>query len=345
MFVVFDLESTGLSATSNDIIEFAYIMFDSNNMFVKSETLYFYYDGMSWSEEAYQVHRIPLDFLKQFKDQFKENCIKMYSILNRANVCGHNALRFDCPFVKTWLMRQGIKGLEFGVIQDTMTAFKPITHKSQIKLSKLLGVMGISDEEIRALMPIWFNGAEATRAHEASYDVVGTALLALRGIERNLIAFEPLVKLNTEISQDDVNSIYAAGTAITLGANDYIVCISNTSEELRWSAVMHNDNGTFKEVSTSSGVTDLVNTAVTQKKLLPVIFKVTTEQDVFEGDSDSVVYRLTCNGATSYELTLISPVLTISNDKFYISNIVSGSFTDEYVESFVKRVKDTMEGT
>lgn len=47
MFVVFDIETTGLSTTSCDIVQFAYIMFDSNNMFVKAENLYYYYEGMS----------------------------------------------------------------------------------------------------------------------------------------------------------------------------------------------------------------------------------------------------------------------------------------------------------
>ena len=76
MFVVFDLETTGLSSMQNDIIQFSYIMFDSNNMFVRADNLYFYYEGMSWSQEVADIsHGISLDFLKTQADKFKENVI------------------------------------------------------------------------------------------------------------------------------------------------------------------------------------------------------------------------------------------------------------------------------
>ena len=78
MFVVFDLETTGLSSMQNDIIQFSYIMFDSNNMFVRADNLYFYYEGMSWNQEVADIsHGISLGFLKTQADKFKENVIQM----------------------------------------------------------------------------------------------------------------------------------------------------------------------------------------------------------------------------------------------------------------------------
>ena len=204
MFVVFDIETTGFSEITCDVIQFAYIMFDENMNFVKSEQLYFYYEGMSWSEEAYRVHQIPLEFLKTHKDKFKENLIKMYSVLRNANVIGHNAHHFDCPFCKVWLMRQGIRNLEYRVIQDTMVAFRPLTKKPRIKLTKLAEFVGITPEYVEMMMASWFPTSTARQAHDAAYDVTLTAILTLYGISKKLITFEPLVKLSQDdpISQD-----------------------------------------------------------------------------------------------------------------------------------------------
>lgn len=204
MFVVFDIETTGFSEITCDVVQFAYIMFDNNNNFVKSEQLYFYYEGMSWSDEAYKVHGISLDFLKTHKDKFKENLIKMYSVLNRANVVGHNAAHFDCPFCKTWLMRQGIRNLEYCVIQDTMLAFRPLTKRPRIKLTKLIDFIDVRPEHIEMMMNVWFPQAETKAAHNAAYDVTATAMLVLRGIDKRLISFEPLVKLSTGVVNEDL---------------------------------------------------------------------------------------------------------------------------------------------
>lgn len=189
MFVVFDIETTGLIGSTCDIIEFSYILFDSNNTFVRSEQLYYYYPGMSWNEDAYKVHRIELEELKKHKDSFKENIIKMYSVLNRANVAGHNVKQFDCPFVKQWLTRMGLSNLEFGIVVDTMVAYKPIYKRPRIKLTKLAELMSFSPDTVKTMAGFWFPDANASRPHEASYDVAMTAMLVLKGINEGWISF------------------------------------------------------------------------------------------------------------------------------------------------------------
>lgn len=190
MYVVIDFETTGFDPSTCDIIEFAYAAFEDDGLFVKAERLYFYYKGMSWSEEAFGVHQIPLSFLEKHEDKFKENLIKMYSILNNNTVVGFNCKAFDCPFAVTWLRRQGIYGLCYHRIKDVMLSYKPVTKRARIKLTRLLDMVGITDAAISSFTEKWFGGDEnGLRSHEASYDVTATALLTFMGVNKKLMTF------------------------------------------------------------------------------------------------------------------------------------------------------------
>lgn len=191
MFVVFDLETTGFSSIRDDVVQFAYIVYDERNFPIRAESLYYYYEGMSWSEEAYNVHHLSQEFLKTHADKFEENLIKMYATLMLANVCGHNAKGFDCPFAVNWLSRMGLPGLQFRCIQDTMTAFKPVTHRPKISLIKLAGLLNVTDETVNYWVDRVFGDKMGTQAHNAAFDTMRTALITLLGLHKNYISFNP----------------------------------------------------------------------------------------------------------------------------------------------------------
>lgn len=190
MFTVFDLETTGFSGASDDVVQFSYLRFDDKNMVYDAGCLYFYYEGMSWSEDAENVHHISQEFLKQYEDDFDKNCIKMWTILSGANVVGHNAKGFDCPFAKTWLGRMGLSDLTFGIINDTMLAFRPMTHTSKVKLTKLSAMNSLTPEVIRRSANVWFNESGELNAHNATYDTAATALLTLIALNKGYMSFE-----------------------------------------------------------------------------------------------------------------------------------------------------------
>lgn len=205
MFTVYDLETTGFSSASDDVIQFAYATFDDNNQFIKADTLYFFYEGMSWSESAYEVHQIPLEFLAQYKDQFEENVIKMFTVLSGANVSGHNCMSFDCPFAVTWLKRQGLPQLQFGIIQDTMNAFRPFMGGHKAKLAKLAERVGVTPNVVQSCMNMWFPNEDDRRAHNAAYDVTLTALITLRGLAKGYMNFTTVPNIDSVVDSVDMD--------------------------------------------------------------------------------------------------------------------------------------------
>lgn len=206
MFVVFDLETTGFSSIRDDVVQFAYIVYDDRNYAVRAESLYFYYEGMSWSEEAYNVHKLSKEFLKTHEDKFEENLIKMYATLMLANVCGHNVKSFDCPFAVNWLARMGMPGLQFRVIQDTMTAFKPVTRRPKISLIKLSNLLGITDDTVIFWVDRVFGDKLGVQAHNAAFDTMRTALITIMGIHKNYINFNPETFVDSSYADEDLET-------------------------------------------------------------------------------------------------------------------------------------------
>ena len=330
MFVVFDIETTGLSEITCDIVEFAYILFDDNNNYVRGEQLYYYYEGMHWSEEAYAVHKISLDFLKTQADKFKENVIKMYSVLNHANVIGHNSKAFDCPFCATWLMRRGVRGLQYGIIQDTMLAWRPVYKKSRIKLTKLIDFIGVDHDTINMLVPVWFENAKSSQAHEAGYDVVATALLALRGIERGLITFEPFVKLNTSVSSDELDGMYATST-MQPDPNKYIVKLVDyaergQSEDFYYHFVNHD----YSKYASEMPMENEISKYLAEGRLFPIYLEETgVASKVFEAVSNGITYQLIVKDKDSNEgelLTMSTEYGTFTEKDVDIKTIIKNNF-------------------
>ena len=287
MFVVFDLETTGLSSMQNDIIQFSYIMFDSNNMFVRADNLYFYYEGMSWNQEVADIsHGISLDFLKTQADKFKENVIKMYTVLNHANVCGHNSNSFDCPFVKNWLKRMGLSDFEFGIQQDTMLAFRPYTKRARIKLTKLAAMCGLSDAEVDYATKLWFGITESTQSHDARFDTALTALLTIGGINKKLITFDRVVapSINEDIDDSELDmddSVTATAQSFDpLGY--YIQCNGHPI------AVNHNKHK-YAKMAAPNEVTDI---SMNKDLLCPGDFK-ELEEGTYQAEFNGITMTVT----------------------------------------------------
>ena len=120
LYTIFDLETTGFNGTSDAVCQFAFITVNQNLLPVRARNYYFYKEGMPWSEQAAAVHGLTRSFLKQYEDEYEQNLIRMYTVLQRGNLVGHNSNGFDIPFANQFLMREGFPPIVPGVCYDTM---------------------------------------------------------------------------------------------------------------------------------------------------------------------------------------------------------------------------------
>ena len=210
----------------------------------------------------------------------------MYTVLNHANVCGHNSNSFDCPFVKNWLKRMGLSDFEFGIQQDTMLAFRPYTKRARIKLTKLAAMCGLSDAEIDYATKLWFGITESTQSHDARFDTAMTALLTIGGINKKLISFDRIVapSINEDIDDSDLDmddSVTAAAQSFDpLGY--YIQCNGHPI------AVNHNKHK-YAKMAAPNEVTDI---SMNKDLLCPGDFK-ELEEGTYQAEFNGITMTVT----------------------------------------------------
>ena len=302
MFVVFDVETTGLSTVTDDILQFAYILFDSNNQFVRAENLYFYKDGMAWNQEvADKTHKLSLDFLHQYKDDFEANVAKMYATLNHANVCGHNVVGFDCPFVKNWLARQGLFNFEFGIVKDTMRDFKPLTKKSRISLTNLRRMFAeLDDKTVSYTASVWFDADTSTFAHDARFDVAATALLTIYGIRKGLIRFVETTQTVDEF-EEDINLVNDEDTgSLPVDSHSFVVNLGGN-----YHAMNHDPK------HLSAIVIDDVDKLATEHKLIPMQFNKSGDNWILE--DRGTTFTVTLDPDHGDKMTIKTPYGSLSS--------------------------------
>lgn len=186
LYTIFDLETTGFSGLSDEVCQFACITVNQNCSPVSAHNFYFYREGMQWSEQAEAVHGLTREFLKQYEEDYEKNLLRMYTLLQRGNLIGHNSNGFDIPFASQYLSRQGFPTLQPNICYDTMLLWKN-RFKKRMKLSNLPKELGIPESRIELLSRALFKDkAGDLRSHNACYDVAATALCLRAAIMEGL---------------------------------------------------------------------------------------------------------------------------------------------------------------
>lgn len=109
LLVVFDLETTGLDRTKDQIIQFAAIKMNrETNQLVDSLNLYIQPTGSyQISLQAYFKHGITAKFLSD-KPFFKDVAQQILEFMDGCDLLSYNGLNFDIPFLKSELFKVGI---------------------------------------------------------------------------------------------------------------------------------------------------------------------------------------------------------------------------------------------
>jgi DNA polymerase III epsilon subunit-like protein len=132
--VIFDLETTGLDKTKDQIIQFAGIKIDTETNKIEDElNLYICPTGDSWHIDiaAYFKHHITPEFLKD-KPNLKDVAQKIIEFIGDNSVLTYNGNGFDIPFLKNELNKYGFD-IDF-INRDCYDAFLEEKRRHGINL-------------------------------------------------------------------------------------------------------------------------------------------------------------------------------------------------------------------
>lgn len=183
LYTIFDTETSGLESGC-DVLSFAYMLTDENLDIKRAETLYYWKEGVTkWTEEAYQIHGLSKEFLRQYEADYETNLKKMYLVLSYSELVGYNSGRlnkeglvvgFDFAVCKNFLMRNDLYEPTPLNFYDTMIMYRRI-YKHQTSLQKAFDEQGLPRDLADTFMEVYYKSKAG--AHDAAYDTVCTALL------------------------------------------------------------------------------------------------------------------------------------------------------------------------
>lgn len=104
--IFFDLETTGISATKDRIVQLGYIKVMPNGS--EEQGNFFINPEMHIPEEASAIHHIT-DEMVADKPTFKQMAGKLEQIFKGCDVAGYNSNRFDVPLLVEEFLRAGVK--------------------------------------------------------------------------------------------------------------------------------------------------------------------------------------------------------------------------------------------
>lgn len=195
IYTVIDIETSGLSRENADVLSFSYALTDGKEI-LAADTLYFWTDGMQWSQESYEIHGLSKEFLSQYKDDFDRNLRAMFSVVQDSVLVGYNSgymdkfgvlHGFDYQVIKNFLLRNM---LDFPIPSSFVDLLKIArsreTNAPNKKLQFMVDYYGVSREEIARVNNTVFPGSKAV-AHNSGYDVVCIAYVLKEMLAKDLI--------------------------------------------------------------------------------------------------------------------------------------------------------------
>lgn len=193
MFVVMDIETTGLDRYTNEVIQFAALRMTNSLMPIEAKCFYLWHPGIVWGAE--DIHHISEEMAKKEEHMFEANIRTIMRMVSYTPSVTHNGIAFDIPFLKSYLRRIGVEpGLfnpekanpedMWGPAYDTMKIYQPVFRK-RMKLTNLVQELGITEEVISMCCKQSFG--KTADFHDASYDTTATALAFTHAVQHGLV--------------------------------------------------------------------------------------------------------------------------------------------------------------
>lgn len=205
IYTLLDLETTSLDKWRTEILEVGYLQTNENLEILRSGNIYFYKDNFDVESPAQKVHGLTREFLQQYRDEFEDSIIKLYTLTKNSIIIGKNSNGFDVPVIENFMKRHAP---ELGpvILADKVDLQKVYANpfrkwyqettgesagRRTGKLEELMAVIGYSEEDVN----IEFNNVIETvegrdKAHSALYDAYMTYLLFRDAVKSKKINLE-----------------------------------------------------------------------------------------------------------------------------------------------------------
>lgn len=191
--IVFDVESTGVDTTSDEIIQMAAIRIDSRgNVVEKFERFIKPNKSVGDSEK---VHHFNDEFLQENGEDAKVVFNDFLEFAKNKVIVGHN-VNYDISILDSELMRKGLNQAEFKGVYDTLDIYRRF-HPNE-KNHKLENLANVYDTKHKP-------------SHNAMDDILATAELLVKAMENDILPTKD--KRRLYIYQDKG---YFAGMAVQI---------------------------------------------------------------------------------------------------------------------------------
>lgn len=194
LHTVIDLETTGLNRHRGAVLAAGYLTLDDKlENVIDSDILYFYQESFPDSDaKALELHGLTRSFLRQYTDDFSKNLKKLFKLVLKGSLIGHNIDQFDLPYMQEFLARNGYGDVEAFQTFDTMKIYKPVFggnyHGARVSLTNLISELKIPRDGIEIMQKHYFKGKDIqTVAHDATYDVTATLIAFLEAKRREYV--------------------------------------------------------------------------------------------------------------------------------------------------------------
>lgn len=153
-FTVFDLETTGMSAVRDRIVEIGAVRVETDGTFSRFETLV--NPGIPIPWQITRVHGIDNEMVAD-APRFKDAAYKFLDFIKGSRLVAHNA-RFDLSFLQESLARNALPVWKFGAYDSIVLIRKAYPGLSSYSLQSLRQELGLGQD------------IDESRPHRAGYD-------------------------------------------------------------------------------------------------------------------------------------------------------------------------------